>query len=119
MYLKNIGWAFLLQGKGKGKKKGKGKCFPDDSEETNFQGFKENPQVKHKLRTLDVFAGVGGEHSDICGHPFSFAARVYSPSTCFANFSVLVIRFIPVCARTFSIMTHPALSLAAFEFGRF
>lgn len=51
-----------LQGKGKGKKKGKGKCFPDDNEEANFQGFKENTQVRHKLRTLDVFAGVGGKH---------------------------------------------------------
>ncbi|XP_063841265.1 LOW QUALITY PROTEIN: DNA (cytosine-5)-methyltransferase PliMCI-like [Scylla paramamosain] len=50
----------LGKGKGKGKKKGKGKCFPDDSEEANFQGFKETPEVKHKLRTMDVFAGVGG-----------------------------------------------------------
>ena len=39
--------------------------MPDDNEEINFQGFK-NPEVKRKLHTLDVFAGVGGKQG-CCG----------------------------------------------------
>jgi hypothetical protein len=52
----------FIQGKGKGKGKGKGRGR--DDEETNKEN-KPSEEIKEikKLRTLDVFAGCGGEIS--------------------------------------------------------
>ena len=47
-----------MQGKGKGKGKGKAKATIAEQEEVK----EENVQV-HRLRTLDVFAGCGGNKS--------------------------------------------------------
>ena len=49
-----------MQGKGKGKGKGKAKASAVEQEEVK----EENVQV-HRLRSLDVFAGCGGNKSQL------------------------------------------------------